>query len=95
MSAFTADLAELEAVVDRLASFGSLLLERVADLDAEVARLRGEWLGDAADEHAAAHAQWSRGAREMADGLDGMRRCVATAHENYRSAVSANLAMWP
>ena len=49
----------------------------------------------AAEEYAAAHAAWARGARELHVALAQLRRIAATAHGNYGAAIAANRAMWP
>lgn len=95
MSAFAADLALMQDAIDRMAAFGSVLEERLDEVDARAARLQASWSGVACAEYGDAHRRWLHGAREMHAALRQMRRIAMTAQSNYGAAIQTNRAMWP
>lgn len=95
MTAFGVDLGALDEAIARMAAFEREVAGQVDDLDARARQVCGSWSGVAAEEYAAAHAAWARGARELHAALAVLRRAAATAHGNYGAAVTANRAMWP
>jgi WXG100 family type VII secretion target len=95
MTVLAANLSMLQEIVDCAAGVERILAEQVDALDARARRVQSVWTGTAADEYSAVHARWASGARDMHAALAAVRQIVTTAHGNYASAVSANLAMWP
>jgi WXG100 family type VII secretion target len=94
MDRFMVDLDELLRVVSELASCEERLLERVTDLDARLRDLQDTWSGQAALAQEAAMAEWRAGYDAMHLALDRMRVAAVRAHDNYRRAAAANVAMW-
>jgi WXG100 family type VII secretion target len=94
MTAFRADLDELEAVVASLTA----CVRRLATLDDDLARAQrlgqAAWAGLSADAQAAAWADWQRGSATMRDALDRMRVAADHAREQYASAADLNVALW-
>lgn len=94
MSGIRVDLELVEDLVARMGAFEQHVDALLDEVDARMKRMHAVWSGAAAAEHAAAHARWSAGAREMQQALTVLRSIAATARENYAAAVAANLAMW-
>jgi WXG100 family type VII secretion target len=93
-SRFVVEFDLLQEVVDRMAAFESGLEQRLADVDARIARLHQSWSGAAAAEQARAHREWVSGARQMREAIATLRAIGATAHGNYSAAIVANRQMW-
>ncbi|MBP1819287.1 WXG100 family type VII secretion target [Mycobacterium sp. OAE908] len=94
MAAFSVDPAALLAVIDRMTAFDSELEAQLAQAANSVARLGTAWYGDGGEAERAAQARWDEGAREMREALVRLRQIAEGAHENYSSAVQANMRMW-
>ena len=93
-SPFSVDLARLQAVTERMATFDRALDGHLDQLDRRIARLHTTWSGDAAVAQRRAHDEWMRAARQMRAALATMRSITETAHGNYHAAVVANVQMW-
>lgn len=90
----TVDLDLLVATIEALSACEQACDETLDDVRRDVARLHLTWSGGAADAQAEAQRSWEEGFAQMRDGLAAMRSAAATSHDNYRSAVEANLSMW-
>jgi WXG100 family type VII secretion target len=88
------DLGRLDGVTDDLRRTQVQLEHQLRALDDLVAGLTDVWRGQAADAQRAAHAVWSKEARDMHTALVQLQDAARLAHSNYTSAVEANLAMW-
>ncbi|QNJ95770.1 WXG100 family type VII secretion target [Mycolicibacterium fluoranthenivorans] len=86
------DLARLSRAVEDLQGFDQAIVAQLAELEARVATLHGNWVGEAAAKHAEAHQEWQKGAQLLADGVRQLRVAAANAHDNYRTTVEANRA---
>jgi uncharacterized protein YukE len=51
-------------------------------------------VGAARSAYQDAYDEWHAAADDMAEALAGLRRVIAHAHGNFRSAHGANLKMW-
>jgi WXG100 family type VII secretion target len=85
---------QLSDLVERMSRFGVDLERALEQVESRVNQLHGTWSGPAAEAQRAAHDEWKRGAAEMREALDMMRRIASTAHGNYTEAAAANLSMW-
>jgi WXG100 family type VII secretion target len=92
--AYTADLARMRDVAERMAKFDTALDVHLEKLDRRIAGLHTTWSGDAALAQRDAHDGWMRAARQMREALATMRSITETAHGNYNAAVVANVRMW-
>lgn len=97
---YKVNLAELDAIIPRLEGLlgyvqGNLGMveDRVKALHTPAGRGEPAWTGEAADAHLRAHAEWTRGAQAMRDGLDKMRAAARDAHGSYSVTIAANLAL--
>lgn len=88
------DLDLLASTIEVLAACEQSCVEALDDVRRDVARLHLTWSGRSAEAQAEAQAAWEEGFAQMRAGLATMRSAAATSHDNYRSAVEANLAMW-
>jgi WXG100 family type VII secretion target len=93
-SQFSVDLARMQTVTERMATFDTALDAHLDKLDRRIARLHTSWSGDAALAQRRAHDEWMEAARQMRAALAMMRSITDTAHGNYRGAVTANVRMW-
>lgn len=93
---YKVDTAELDALLPRLRGLVAFVEDHLGQIDDRVRAMHdpdgGAWSGEAADEHARAHQEWTRGAARMRDGLAKMEAAARTAHDNYTATVAANLA---
>lgn len=90
--AFTVDLEALDALVEHMARFTSATNSAVEHVDAFVTGM--PWEGATEQAHKQWHELWRSGVDELQEGLRKIRDGAATAHANYRGAVSTNLEMW-
>ncbi|WP_028478867.1 WXG100 family type VII secretion target [Nocardia sp. CNY236] len=93
MTEFRVNLAHLDEVTARLRGLSSFVEDSLREVEERIAPLAGSWSGSAADRHAAAHAEWTAAAADIAEALARMRAAAAAAHASYESATAANLAM--
>jgi uncharacterized protein YukE len=56
-----------------------------------MATVQESWSGKAADEQAAAHAEWAAAAQKIRDGVKKMQDAAKAAHTAYNDAVTENL----
>ncbi|OBH91791.1 WXG100 family type VII secretion target [Mycobacterium sp. E2733] len=92
--AFRVDPQALAGAVRRMAVFERYAEDMITEIDSRVARLHTAWTGRAAAAHAEAHQHWVRGQAMMREALAQLGKAAATAHGNYRGAMSTNLGMW-
>lgn len=92
--AFAVDLDRLASIVERMASYQSVVDSMLEECDAVVANLHAQWDGAASESHAAVHKQWKEGADMMRNALGQLRAAGTHAHTSYSSAVEANLKIW-
>ena len=88
------DFAQLQAAIDRMATFGQEVTEVLDDVDAAMAALRSTWHGEASDQQAQAQHQWDEGAEQMKAALEQLKTIAEAARKNYSDAVSKNGQMW-
>ncbi|MGH3723844.1 MAG: WXG100 family type VII secretion target [Phycisphaerales bacterium] len=91
---FTVDLDELNRVIEELRDMTQQVESGIEQLVQRTTTLHQEWSGVAATSHSEAHAEWTQGAREMAEGLADMQKVAANAHAMYTAAVDANTEMF-
>ena len=94
MSGYAVDTGALSGLIDRMAAWSARAEELGDELEWAVRRLHGQWKGDAADAHLAAHQRWHANEAELRAAADRLRAVVAVAHGNYTAAVAANRQMW-
>ncbi|WP_308115571.1 MULTISPECIES: WXG100 family type VII secretion target [unclassified Rhodococcus (in: high G+C Gram-positive bacteria)] len=92
MTGYRVDLAELDAVVERLTRLAEATRVALDDVSVRVSAL--PWEGTAAEAHRAAQSAWSAGAREMAVGVETMRDAARRAHSSYTAALESNSRMF-
>lgn len=90
--AYTVDLEALNGLIDHMSRFTDAVDEHVAAIGDYVATM--PWTGEAEQAHKQWQAQWRSGVEDLQEGLRSIRAGARTAHENYSSAIAANLAMW-
>lgn len=90
--AYTVDLDALDSLIDHMARFTKATDANVDSIEAFVASM--PWQGETAQAHKYWQAQWRSGVEDLQDGLRKIREGAKTAHENYSSAIKANLQMW-
>ena len=91
---FQVNLELLDDVVIRLSNLVGFVQESLDDLDGRMNALPASWTGPAAEAHAAAHAEWMDGAKELHEGIDTMHAAAKQAHEQYSAGASANRRMF-
>lgn len=94
MSRLRVDLGALAALVEELARFEAHLVRLRERADADGRRLDTSWVGAAAAAEATVQAGWAAGAADVHSALREMRALLATAQQNYDTAVAANRRMW-
>ena len=92
--AFRVDPQALADAVRRMAEFQRYAESIIAEIDSLVTNLHATWTGQGAAAHAEAHRHWARVEAMMREALAQLRAAGATAHHNYTTAMSMNLAMW-
>lgn len=90
----TVQLQTLDDVVSKLGAFGSDITAQLDELEQRVARLHVQWSGASATAHRKAHGEWSEGARQMAEGVDRMRRAASSAHAAFTDAARQNKSLF-
>lgn len=90
--AYTVDLEALDDLITGMGQFTKATDSNVDLIDAYVAQM--PWQGETACAHAQWQAQWRAGVEDLQEGLRKIRDSAKTAHENYTSAINANLKMW-
>ena len=93
-AAYAVDLDLLSCTIEALVGCEEECDRALDDVAHQMDRLHRTWDGRAADAQVMAQEKWESGFATMRDGLAAMRSAANTADTNYRSAVSANLAMW-
>lgn len=91
---FTVDIAGLRALLTRMERCEDELEALTNDVEREVARLQGTWVGEAAEAQALAHEEWEEGLALMRACALELRTKMDTSCGNYQAAVDTNLAMW-
>ncbi|MEU2092498.1 WXG100 family type VII secretion target [Nocardia beijingensis] len=91
MTEYRVDLAHLEAVTARMEGLYGFVADSLDEIEQRIAAVQGNWSGEAADAHAAAHKEWTDAAVKIRDGLAKMRAAAAAARKEYEAAVAANL----
>lgn len=94
MTGYAVDTGALAGLVERMAGWAARAEQLGDDLDSAVRRLHGEWTGDAAAAHLAAHHRWRAAEADLRAAADRLCAVVAVAHDNYTAAVEANARMW-
>jgi len=84
----------LADAVQRMAEFQRHAECMIAEIDSLVTGLHATWTGQGAAAHAEAHRHWARGEAMMREALAQLLAAGATAHQNYTSAISMNVAIW-
>lgn len=94
-SEFSVDLDHLEQVVARLRGLAGSVSDHLDELVGRVSTLMqsGEWTGAAAAAYTATHEEWTRGARELVEGLTHMQHAAETAHNAYTDVQEMNVRM--
>ena len=92
--AFAVDLDRLADIVERMASYQTVVDSMLDECDAVVANLHAQWEGIASESHAAVHKQWKEGAEMMRNALTQLRSAGQHAHTSYSGAVEANRKIW-
>ena len=87
-------LHKLDDVVSALATFDSDVTAQLDQLEQRIALLHLQWAGSAAVAHQQAHAEWSAGARMMAESVQRMQRAAAATHAAFAEAARSNQAMF-
>lgn len=90
--AYTVDLEALDSLVTHMGQFTKVTDSNVELIDAYVAKM--PWEGETAQAHAQWQARWRSGVEDLQEGLRKIAAAAKTAHENYTSAIDANLKMW-
>jgi WXG100 family type VII secretion target len=93
MTEYRVDLDHLEAVTARMEGLNGFVADSLREIEERIATVQGNWSGEAADAHAAAHAEWTDAAAKIRSGLEKMRAAAAAARAQYESASAANIAM--
>ncbi len=92
--AFAVDVDRLSDIVERMASYQTVVDSMLEECDAVVANLHAQWKGVASESHAAVHEQWMQGADMMRNALAQLRAAGAHAHTSYSGAIEANRKIW-
>lgn len=90
--AYTVDLDALDSLITHMGRFTKAVDSNVDHIEAFVVGM--PWKGETEREHKQWQAQWRTGVEELQEGLRKIREGAQTAHDNYTSAISANLKMW-
>lgn len=90
--AYTVDLEALDDLIAQMGQFTKATDSNVDLIDAYVAKM--PWDGETARAHRQWQAQWRSGVDDLQEGLRKIRESATTAHQNYTSAINANLKMW-
>lgn len=91
---FGVDTDELKRLTERMAEVDIKAEAAITAMNAEVEGLHATFTGEAATAHAAAHAKWAEGAKQMREALKYFQTGGMVAHGNYTSAAATNTAMW-
>ena len=76
----------LDRVADDLMGVVNRIDARMSELDAELAPLRSDWVGQAQQAYTVAKARWDAAIHEMRDLLRTTSQQVAQANAEYRAA---------
>jgi len=91
MGKYQVDLDQLDTVTKRIGGLTDFVAESLREIDERMATMQQNWSGDAADEQAAAHAEWVAAAEKIRGGVKKMQDAAAAAHTAYNDAVAENL----
>ncbi|OAT68677.1 secretion protein [Mycobacteroides immunogenum] len=91
---YRVDTDELKRLTERMAEVEARAEASIAAMNAEVDGLHATFIGEAATAHAAAHAKWADGAKQMREALKYFQAGGMVAHTNYTHAATTNTAMW-
>lgn len=67
---------------------------RLDTLESELAPLRADWTGEAAESYQAAKAKWDSGMADMKQLLADIGNAVTQSNSDYKSTESANASRW-
>ncbi|OHT82786.1 hypothetical protein BKG68_19840 [Mycobacteroides saopaulense] len=90
--AYKVDLEALDNLITHMDQFTKGTDHNVQLIDGYVNTM--PWSGETERAHKASQAQWRSGVEDLQEGLRKIREGAKTAHENYSSAINANLKMW-
>ncbi|WP_249124530.1 WXG100 family type VII secretion target [Saccharopolyspora erythraea] len=94
MDQIAVDFRALEEGEDSLRRMVDEIDTNLNELEGYVARLLGNWSGEAADAYRAAQDEWDAAVAGMRENVREMHRLLVTAHGNQASAVRANSKIW-
>lgn len=88
------DGAQIDATAHQLAGALAAIEHELEQLVSAVSSVRGQWSGDAQHAFDAAHSQWQRETRVMADILGQAIGALRTANTSAGDAERAATALW-
>ncbi|KZM68546.1 WXG100 family type VII secretion target [Nocardia terpenica] len=94
-SDYRVDLDGMQTLIDKAAGLEKRLEDRLGEIRTRIADLHINWVGDAAQAHATASAEWAAGAAEMNTALGELRQALDRARGAYHAVGPTNYEMWP
>lgn len=94
MNDFKVNFAGLEQASADIKNSGKQLRARLDRLDQDLAPLRSDWTGAAADSYQQSKAKWTRAIEEMNQLLDDIGNAVGASGQGYQQSESGNQNRW-
>ncbi|WP_329244002.1 WXG100 family type VII secretion target [Actinoallomurus sp. NBC_01490] len=68
--------------------------DELGDLDKDLKKLLGDWIGNANNEYGQTMLKWQRAVDDMANTLNALGITIRDVHSNYSEAELANARLW-
>ncbi|MFI5776014.1 WXG100 family type VII secretion target [Nocardia sp. NPDC051570] len=94
-SNYRVDLDGMQALIDKAADLEKRIEDRLAEIRKRIDSLHITWVGEAAQAHTTASAEWAAGAAEMNTALGELRKALDRARSTYQAVGRTNHGMWP
>ncbi len=92
---YRVDLDGMQALIDKAAVLEGRIEDRLSEIQKRIAALHITWVGEAAQAHSTAAAEWAAGAAEMNTALGELRVALDRAQSMYGAVGPTNDGMWP
>jgi WXG100 family type VII secretion target len=68
--------------------------DELQDLNGDLIKLLGEWIGDANNQYGQTMSKWNTAADDMSNTLKALGLTIRDVHSNYSEAERHNAALW-
>ncbi|MFI9274616.1 WXG100 family type VII secretion target [Kitasatospora sp. NPDC052896] len=94
MTTYSVQMAEVNTIVDEMASITRQIQQMVADLDSQSTINLQEWTADSKDLYTQVRAQWDNAATDMTDKANMAVQMLGTINEYYYNGERAGSQLW-